>query len=246
MNNMKRLTLLVMLSFGLLFTGCIDIVEEVFINKDGSGKYLVTMDMSSLMGPEMKGMMQEMMQQEGEDDPSMENIELDSMIYFKDINPEMLEELERPDVFKSAFMHMQMSDSKEMMVIEFGLDFKDISDIDYFNKNLDKLGEGNPMGGGIDGGLLPKVDKLFSLNGKTLTRHPTPEGSEMFSDEEMEFASMMFATATYKTVYHFPGKVKKTSIPGAKIQGNELVVEESMINIIKGEAKLDGTVKFKN
>ena len=65
MNNMKRLTLLVMLSFGLLFTGCIDIVEEVFINKDGSGKYLVTMDMSSLMGPEMKGMMQEMMQQEG-------------------------------------------------------------------------------------------------------------------------------------------------------------------------------------
>lgn len=45
---MKKIVALI-LGAGLLFlnTGCFDIVEEVFLNKDGSGKYLVTMDLST-------------------------------------------------------------------------------------------------------------------------------------------------------------------------------------------------------
>ena len=50
----------------LFFTSCFDILEEVHLQKNGSGKYLLTMDMSGIMSdPFMKEAIGEAMKSEG-------------------------------------------------------------------------------------------------------------------------------------------------------------------------------------
>ena len=241
---MKRFVWFFLLVLGMATTGCIDVTEELWLKKGGSGKYKVMVDMSSLMGPEIRGMLEGMMQEEGADGLNLDGpMELDSMVYFKDVNPEGLKELERPEVFESAYLHMEISESKEKMVIEMGLDFEQLSDIDYFNENIGKISD--DQSGGMMGGILPKSTKLFSLKGKTLTRYSPDAPTDLLSDEEMEMAMMMLGTAKYKTIYHFPGKVKKTTLEDATIEGNKVIVKKTMAEVLKGESKLDGTIKFK-
>jgi hypothetical protein len=244
---MKQLffSLLVMASFAL--TGCFDVTEELFLKKGGSGSYKITMDMSSIMDPSMQQMLKSAMNEQGADMDEDDPIEIDTMMYFKDMKPEVLADLERPEVFKNAFMHMDMSDSRETLIIEYGLDFEKIEDIDYFNKNMSKFTD-DPMGGGLaasGGGFLPSAEKLFSLNKKNLTRNPAEQSDLGVSEEEMEMVMMMMGTAKYKTIYNFPGKVKKVTIEGAKIDGNKVIVQESLIDILKGEIDMSGDIKFK-
>ncbi|HHJ51239.1 MAG TPA: hypothetical protein ENJ88_10125 [Phaeodactylibacter sp.] len=52
---MNRLLIALLASF--FFTGCIDILEELHLNADGSGTYALTTDMSAFMSPEMKELM---------------------------------------------------------------------------------------------------------------------------------------------------------------------------------------------
>jgi len=48
-NNMKKLIFGLLLSSCVLLTGCIDMVEEMTLNKNGSGIYTFTIDMSSIL-----------------------------------------------------------------------------------------------------------------------------------------------------------------------------------------------------
>lgn len=61
----------------ILFAGCIEITETVQLNKNGTGKYGIKIDMGKLFeDPIMKSMLEET-----ENKNDMENI--DSMVYFK-------------------------------------------------------------------------------------------------------------------------------------------------------------------
>ena len=55
---------------------------------------------------------------------------------------------------------------------------------------------------------------------------------------------MFLGTAKYKTIYNLPNRIKKTKIPNGKIDGNTLTVENSMLDILEGKAKLDGEISF--
>ncbi|MEL6867274.1 MAG: hypothetical protein AAFP19_22805, partial [Bacteroidota bacterium] len=63
---MKKYSLFLLLSCFLVFTGCIDIIEEITMKKDGSGQYQLKIDMSGLMADGgMRSMIEEMMKSEG-------------------------------------------------------------------------------------------------------------------------------------------------------------------------------------
>lgn len=47
--SMKQILLFLLLSLTLLFTSCFDIVEEIFLEKDGSGQMQITVDLSDMM-----------------------------------------------------------------------------------------------------------------------------------------------------------------------------------------------------
>lgn len=242
---MKKTAFLLIALAPLLLSSCFDILEEIYLEKSGKGTYLYTVDMSALMDESMK----ELLQSGGEEgENSLDGIEMDSVVYFKDSNPEDLKAMSRPEVFERAFMKIQMSDSQDKMVLQFGLDFENVDEIAYFLQNMDKLMgdsmEGNPMGGG----LLPSGSsaEAFLQKGKKLTRLSTPSfGDAGMSEEDMGMMSMFMESATFRTIYHLPGKVSKTTIPGAVIDGNTLTVESSLLDLMENKTSVEGWVKYK-
>jgi hypothetical protein len=244
---MKKLTFLFLLLTPILFSSCFDILEEIYLDKSGKGTYLYTIDMSALMDESMKEMLQSMGGEGEEQDNSLDGIEMDSVMYFKDDASIDWSGFERPEVMKRSFLKIQMSDEQDKMVLQFGLNFEHVDEIAYFLQNIDKVSgssmEDNPMGGG----LLPSgtASELFQLKGKKLTRLVGPEMGNDINDEDMSMMSMFMESATFKTVYYLPGKVKKTNIPGAVMDGNTLIVESSLLDLMQGNANPSGWVKFK-
>lgn len=242
---MKRLAILFLALSPLLFTSCFEILEEVYLKKDGKGTYLYTIDMSSIMDESMKEILASA-SEEGEAN-SLDGIEIDSMVYFKDSNPAEIAELSRPEVFKRAFMKIQMSDEQDKMVMQFGLDFENVEEIDYFLKNLDKVSGDGMQGGEMGKGLLltSKAAEMFSLKGKKLSRLSSPSIGDEVNNEDMSMLSLLMESATFTTVYHLPGNVKKTTIPGAVIEGKTLTVESSLLDLMNGDSELSGWIKYK-
>lgn len=241
---MNRLALLI-LPLAFLFTGCFEILEELYLQKGGKGSYLYSIDMSAMMDESMK----EFLQSAGEEgENSLAGVELDSTVYFRDTHAEEIKSLDKPEIFERAFMKMEISDANDRMVIRFGLDFEKIDDIAYFLQNLDQV-TGDAMEGGMSmgAGLLPgaKSAEMFALKGKKLSRVSGLEMAEEASEEDMGMLSLFMESATFRTVYHLPGSVKKTTIPGAVIEGNTVTVESSFTDLMKGESNTDGYIKFK-
>ncbi len=247
---LNKITVYLLVVVLLFFsTSCLDIVEEMHLNKDGSGRYELVFDMSSIMSGGMLEMLKGMA---GDSESSGENIldgplEMDTVIYMKDAPASVREKLDRPDFLNKVSMFIQMSEEKEVMITRMVLDFDSMDDIDYFYKNLDKLGEGNDQLGDVFGGnsFLPISDKLFKLKGKLLERLPVKNNGQTLNEEEMDMVKMMLASAKYTTKYHFPGKVKSSTIANAKIDGKTLIKEVDLLDVMEGKANMAGKIKFK-
>lgn len=193
----------------LTFTGCIDIVEEIFLNKDGSGKYTMRMDMSGMMG--MIKMMSAMEGMEGEEGEASEGDALknlmtkeasDSTMYLKDVSPEVLKQFaDNPGFAEKVNMRINADPDESVFFIDFNLDFDNMDDIDYFFKNFDTIasmmsdgeGEGGEMDmlGGMGGANNPMagimggdgLTRYFDLKKRTLIRRDAAQGETM---EEMD------------------------------------------------------------
>ena len=259
---MKKILFILFIAASMTFTSCIHILEEMFLNKDGSGQYAMTIDMSALMDASTREMLKGFAQEEGAELPEDENAaptEVDTTMYFKDMPAEMRGELSRPDFYDKVAMKMVASESKEIMKITFQLDFDNADDIDYFLKNMDKLmasagEEDNPlgaMGGGGEGmgGLIPSAGKdyrLFDIGKKVLKRYKAPAPAEnVEEDENMAMMKMFMAGAEYTTVYHFPGKVKSATNPNAKVDGKTVTIKGDLLDMMEGKADMSTEVKFK-
>jgi len=244
---MKKLIFGLLLSSCVLLTGCIDIVEEMTLNKNGSGIYTFTIDMSSIL---QLGSLKDLMNQAGADAEAqkklgMDKMEKDTTIYFKDMPAELKAETGNPDFWKKAQMNMKMSEKDKKFLVQMKLDFDKIEDIEFFFKNMSKVmkdGAGS-MGGMPTDGLAP-TSVAFKLAKKSLTRLPTVKAENAPGTEDLEMMKMFLGTAKYKTIYNLPSRVKKTKIANAKINGNTVTVENSMLEILEGKAKLDGEISF--
>jgi len=133
------------------FTGCIDIIEEVFLNKNGSGKYTMRMDMSGMMGMiKMMSEMGEMMPGDEEDTEESEKEDagldamleqgVDSVMYLKDASADILKQFDdNPGFADKVNMRMNVNPDENIFQIDFNLDFEDMDDIDYFFKNFENI-----------------------------------------------------------------------------------------------------------
>ena len=247
---MKRFLLLLVTSSLFFLTGCLEVLEDVYLNADGSGKYQLTMDMSELFSdPMLKGIIDEQAKKEAgadEDAP----LEMDSVMYFRDA-PEFAQ-LAAADqaLIKDVMIKMNASESKEEMVIQMVFPFQSLDDFAKMGDVLKKL-DVNKDGGGAAGmmgsGMFGTQGAQFALNKRVLSRLPMPDASELLGQDEDNLAmmKMFFQGATYTTVYHLPGKVKKTDIPNATVDGKTVTVENNFLDILEGNAKVAGDIKFK-
>jgi len=246
---MNKLTILLLLVVSFFLTGCLDVIEEMYLNRDGSGKYSVTIDMSGLFEDEfMKSMIKSSLEQDttlklgGGDGGGLP--EMDTIIYFKDMPSEQMGG--NPDFWKRVHSKIVMSEEKSQFFTSINLDFASTADIAYLYENIGKIGESNSQLGGLtgDGGFLP-TNVGYTLAKNLLTRK-TPKPAEKTEEgEDMEMMKMFLGSANHRIIYHLPGNVKKVTIPNAKTNGKTVTIEAALIDIMDGKANMDGTIKFK-
>lgn len=253
--RLKNILITILAAISLMtFTGCIDIIEELTLRKNGTGKYTMRMDMSGMMG--MMQMMSEfggeMDGNEGNEAPEdlfknlMANEEaFDSTVYLKNADPELLAQFsDNPGFAEKVNIHVKADPAENEFLLDFNLDFRNMDDLDYFFKNFDKIasmmgegdesseldmmgmGGGSPLGGIVGGGGLTRY---FDLKKRTLIRRDAvPEEAtnelENMSAEERQMMEMMFGDASYKVKYHLPGKVKKMTSKDATLSADKKTV----------------------
>lgn len=247
---MRKLNILVLLLAVFSLQSCFDVIEKMTVNKNGSGIYELTYDLSSIMS---NGMMKEMLKEslngEGEDNPfagSMVNgsIEMDTLISIKDSPLASEMGADMPAVLDKVKMKMNMSESQGVFKTVMTLNFDQVSEIADFYKALEKTSENGGQG---FGGIMP-MKGLFELNGKTLVRKPmdmNPIKKDMGDEDSMAMMRMMMAGATYTSIYEFPKKVKSTNIKDAEVGKKTVTVSRDFLEILDGKASMDGKIKFK-
>jgi hypothetical protein len=246
---MRRFFLLLVSSSLFFLTGCLEVLEEVYLNQNGSGKYLVTMDMSELFSdPMLKGMINDAAKKEtgkAEDAP----LEVDSVMYFR--NEPQFKELSKEDqaLIQDVTIKMKASESKGEMIIQLDFPFKNLEEFKKMNEVMAKIKTDDAGGGAgsmMGNGMLGTQGAQFELSKRVLTRLPAPPMKDLFGDDDqMAMVKMFFEGASYTTVYHLPGKVKKTDIANATVDGKTVTVENSFLDILEGKTDMAGEIKFK-
>ncbi len=251
---MKKLIYLPLIALFLSLTSCINVIEELFLKKDGTGTYTITMDMSSIMEG---GGIRSLMQMSGEEISDTDNpfsgdepVEMDTIMHMSDAPDSVRMAFGNDELLNKIKIHQEISEAKEIMKTTFTIDFDKLAEVEEFLNNLDKLqgASDNPMAGG-GGGLLPSGNgklKLFDLTKRTLTRLPGAKADQPeLGEEELGMMKMMMADASYKTIYHLPGKVKAATMENAVVDGKTVTIEYSMMDALESKAKMEGLIKFK-
>lgn len=143
---------------------------------------------------------------------------------------------------------MKASESKGEMIIQLDFPFNSLEDFKKMNEVMAKIkSDDSPGAGGMMGnGMFGTQGAQFELNKRVLSRLPTTPVDELLGDDDqMAMAKMFLEGASYTTIYHLPGKVKKTDIPNAEVDGKTVRVENSFLDILEGKAELAGDIKFK-
>jgi len=244
--NIKKILILFVTSVVLI--SCV-FTEELHIKNDGSGSYAFDMDMSQMMEA-MKGMSEK----DSLKDPEV----LDTIILFKDLLLEKkdsiakldAEEKEMLKALEDFTMRMQVDENKGKMLMTFGLDFKNISDLKNMEEKIARaqsLSEKKKA----DEAMPSNSNTEYSFDGNTFKRIVTlkdlsEEKSGKFDKMVKESASFMEGSM-YKLVYHFERKIKHVSFKGAKISDDKksLIIEMPMDTIIKNPKLLEFEVKLK-
>lgn len=250
---MKKTLLLVVVTISFLATSCISIIEELTLKKDGSGTYAYTIDISALMEMGALAQARQMSEEMPEDE-----LEMDTSVVAFDMLEEQgtLDDMDKPEFWKKVKMVSKISESEKIGEISFVLDFEDMSEVDYFTKNLSKLLESDETAGmiasmGLTGGAAssPLTYKKGWFS-RTLTRKKTEGNSDiadMMEEEGGEMMKMMLSGAEYVTIYNLPGKAKKVSNSTAKISndGKTVTIKADLLDQMEGEADLSTSIKFK-
>lgn len=230
--------------FSFLFAGCFDILEEINLNKNGTGQYVIKIDMSELLkNPMLKGMMA------GEGNEAQKD--MDSVVYFKDLPDSVI--ADNPDLWKRVHMKVFSNAELELLYTSIHLEFKSLEDITYLSENFEKVmnkskGSGSVtndlMSGGAPSGFLAK-GLQYSLNGKTLSRKSDKMTLKEEEMENMEMLKGFLGDADYQVNYTLPGKIKKVTIANSVINGKTVTSKVKMMELMENKVTLDGSVQFK-
>ena len=259
---MRTLSYALIAALSFLLTSCFDVLEEITLNKDGSGQYLVRMDMSEMLSnPFMASALEEEMKKQG-DSTATENV--DSTFRLTESrnldNLELTAEEER--LLDRVVMRMIMNKDDKQMVFTMQYPFDNFQQFNQINDLWSRLqaeqeaakamgdstSSQNPLGmlGGLDG--LANSRSTYFLRKKTLGREVMKgekEEDEEMDAETMEMVKAFFEDVDFKTVYHLPGKVKKTTFKNAEVDGKTLTVTYSFVDLMEGKSDIGGTVTFK-
>ena len=250
MNILKLTNALLAFIVIILVSSCA-ITEEIWFEKNGSGRLEMNIDMSSMI--QIMAMMDTTGLGIGAE-------EMDSTIYFEDaLKDENLDlsGIENTDLLKNITMDMKISDLDQEMVIKMNIDFDHLDDIPKILKVMKEVkalrdstsSTSNPMERATS--FLDQSGLGFTYEKGILTRESqsldddTMEDDEM-SAEDLEMMTEMFGEMVYATIIHLPGKVKDISIDNAEvIQDKTVRIEYDLLELMEMKEMPGYQIKFK-
>lgn len=213
----KVFNLTVLLFIISVFTGCIEIVEEITFNKDGSGKVTYSLDMTHFY----------------DYDTSMSDKEKEKK-YMHGLKKLKRNNKERIDT---------LSNIEGIFNVRDKTDYDVFKPVIYFEfKNVEALNKGlNEMDVKIND------QQIYTFDGKTLTRidHLKKEKKNNSSIDENERKA--FENYTYTTIIHLPSKVKSCDNDSTVISKNKktITTKVSLMDIVEGKTTLGLNVTLK-
>lgn len=249
---MKQLTYLLLIVVAFATSGCFEVLEDVYVNKDGTGKYQLTMDMSDLFADPFMG---EIMKQSMKEEGGLETLEIDSIISVADMQegglPASLTAKDRKVLDKTE-IRMRISETESIGKLVISFPFQSMDELNDFQTAFAKLDtEGGQQGGmmGMMSSTPSSGKSTWSMNGRAISRvvdqADAAAALEDLDQETLDMMKMMMAESNFTTTYHLPGKVQSCNIKNAKVNGNEVVVSYGFLEIMEDKPDTGGTIKFK-
>ena len=245
---MKFKTLLLFIGFLTSLTSCM-FTEELSIHDNGSGTYAFKMDMSQMMES-----MKDMSNKDSLKDPEV----LDTIVLFKNILEEKKDSISQLtkdeqillEGLEDLKLHMQIDEKNGKMLMDFVLDFKDISELKDMQNKIAKaqaLSDGKEQ----DNSLKSKADVEYTFDGKTFRRSvimkDLSEEKLQEVEQSIKQSSSFLEGSMYRVIYHFESEIDNVSFNGAFISDDQktLTIEVPLDSVMKNPKWLDFEVKLK-
>lgn len=231
-----------------LISSC-NFTEEIYLNHDGSGKLSINFD-----GSEMMDMAGDEMMKSGEK-------AIDSVISFKAFLEEKKDsiatlsaaeqaKLKKLEPFK---LHMVMNPETKEMKFDMFSEFKNITEVsDAFNtfQEASSIGPGgtNQAAPSGMGNQSTEVEYSFTSNTFKRTARIVDSVLQQQSVDSLAGAEMFLSGSMYKLKYHFPRRVKSSSIEEAtySADGKTLFYEIDFLSYMKNPDTLNIEVELED
>ncbi len=218
MKRIIRLLFFVALSFTA--TGCLDMVEEISLNNDGSGTYVYSMDVSKLV-EQLKPLAS--LDSTGQ---MMNNL-------YKNFDSTYTSYVQKYEGINGV--SNVRYDKSTADVYKITLDF---TNVDVLNTVVD-ITKGEEVETGLytwSKGRFNRKDGGVAISDELLG-----------DDENKEMAELYLKDMTYSLILHFPGKVKSVSNKNAVLSDNDRTVKASysMSEIRDKNKSLQNEIKYK-
>jgi len=266
---MKNLAAVLFLMSLLSLTSCMSFYETIRFQPDGSGTYEMAVDMGDMMsgieglGGMMNGMgLGEQSEEMGGVDTMMQMLDtmvMDTVISFRDLPEEAKAQFHAPDLVDKISMQMQMNKEEGLLNFAFRSDFDEFAQLKEIFTVMERMKEENELGEGAAFSEFIPIgsENFWTLKRNKLSREGIGLSSDWMDDLSMDSAelgqedmagmmNMFMGNMKYRTEIHFPAKVKKVTLEGARVDGNKVILEHSLLDIMNDQEKdYSGFIKFK-
>jgi hypothetical protein len=258
---MKILKILLPLAFLFCLSGCVEINEEVNINKNGSGEWSMNMDMSKLLE-----IMQNYIGKE-ELEKQMPNKKMDTTILMKSIiDTSTTLTAEKKALLREGKLNMQLNMEAKTFKTDMHFPFKDISQLQQLYSSLsdgsigtgqllknlspgktDSSSSDNPKGPDI--GQINSLYTFTSRNGY-LSRKVNAEKIKALKESaeygQMKQAGDMGMEVPYTVTIHLPKPAKKVTNTFAKLSADKktVVIKYNIMEAFEHPEKFEYTIEY--
>ena len=117
---------LVIAIFSLICTSCLNVIEELSLDADGSGYYSVTFDLGGVFyDAELKEIIREMMY--SQQDHGMDYLgTVDTVISFNDLPDYIRQGADRPDFWDEVMLEMRINERDKVMMAKLSFPFQHV------------------------------------------------------------------------------------------------------------------------
>lgn len=233
-------------------TSCIEILERIALKKDGSGEYLVKMDMSQMMTMIMS------FSNFGDSTASEQDVALeysmDTMIRFADMHDSIKQLWQHPEITKNGTIWLNMDGFSPSLIYTIALPFNSIDEVNKFSMDMSTglSAFDTPLGsddGEANDMFLGSSEDQYAFKPGQLTRKASKNegGMEDVAEEELEMMKMMMGDALYKVEYVLPGKVKKVNGLDYSISEDGSTVTRSFnfLELLDGKTDMGLEINYK-